>query len=183
MGIRFPQVQRTDEPQNIVLGGGGRFPGLGARGEPGGRSGCRDRPTSAVCEPIGGWEPGSHGCNASANPPIPSWVGGRTISWLGYKGRFGSGLQNGLAHADRTSNRAAAPSASKNKILTNATPFASKIVMNEPGGDLEIPSSRIIYSIYGGENHRGGAAEQGNQPRCHWDGLPGMGAGCSHSPY
>lgn len=81
-----------------------------------------------------------------------------------------------------TSDRAAAPSASKGEILTNATLLASEMVTEDPGEDPKMAPSRVMHSIYGRENPGRAAARQGNQPRGHRDRSPSMVTGFSHPP-
>ena len=66
--------------------------------------------------------------------------------------RFVSNPQNGLARAFGLDDRADAPSAAKGVVHTNATLFALERVMGDPPAGLEMAPSRVIYSIYGGEN-------------------------------
>ena len=108
---------------------------------------------SAVCEPMGQEEAGSHGCSASENAPniIPEWRGGRFPD-LNPRERFGSHPWNGLACVDRYGRPSLVPSAAKVRYLTVATLSWLEIATRNLIGDQRIAPSRVICSIYGGGN-------------------------------
>ena len=132
---------------------------------------------SAAREPMGWTEGGSHKFNASGNPLV-NLQGGREGSYPSRMlGGGSSEPQNGLAHPDRTgwSSRRG-----HQRILTNATLFASKKASGDLPEEGKSTPLGLISPIYGGEGPGRAAAGQQSRSRVPSDRLPYIETKVSH---